>query len=103
MTALSPGLVRDVAEDFLLLARSIADAESSEWLAAPKPKPAEQVTRSIGEHADPTGSTATNEHRLALRARADEARTALHEARTRLRAAREALDREFVRYHGETW
>ncbi|PPB50518.1 hypothetical protein C4K88_01070 [Arthrobacter pityocampae] len=102
MTTLAAGIVRDVAEDFLLLARSIADAEAVEWVAAPVLRPRrDQVTRALSEHADPTGMTATDERRLALRARADEARAVLSATRARLRQIRHELDRELAHYEGE--
>lgn len=103
MPALAAGIVRDVAEDFLLLARTVADAESVEWEVSKTPKLAEETTRAGGGHGDPTGATATDAPRLALRARADASRELLGFAREALRQSREKLTAELQSYHGEHW
>lgn len=90
-------LLREGAETFLRLVRTLGQAEAIQWDAAPVPRPQGDARRAIGGHGDPTADTALDGRRLAVRDAIRQARRAIRDLLAALRYLEQALDR----YYGD--
>lgn len=97
-----PAFLRAFAEEALVLARLLATIEDAQWQPAPAIKPRDDSgIRAGGGHGDPTGETAVDSGRLAVRAAVVDAEVTLGAALGELRRCVRTLDGAIGRWTGE--
>lgn len=102
MTAPLPAIVRTFAEEALLLASALAQAETAQFQRSRTPQPRDDTTeRSRGEHSDPTGDTVADPRRLALRAQVVAGEMILERATRAMTMIRGRLEHAHARWNGE--
>lgn len=95
-------LVEIIRQETEALAALLPGAVSRQWTASPVPKPREDTAeRSSGDRSDPTGDTALDGRRLAVRESVKRAEALLRESAVRTRGVRLFMERSVSEYDGE--
>lgn len=101
MTAHLPQPLRRLAEEALLLASTLAEAEEIQWKPSVAPKPREDTTeRAKGGHGDPTLSIVVDDRRLAVRDAVVKGSEAIEATALHLAGLRERLEAEIDAWNG---
>lgn len=95
-------LVRLIRDETDALADLLPEALSRQWSTSPVPKPREDTSeRSKGDrHSDPTGDTALDGRRMAVRATVRDAEVLLRATAIRTRGVRLGMERAISEWDG---